>query len=126
MGMNFHILELLPIILFFVGFFGLITSSNIMKSIVFIMLIQTAVITFWMALGARSGSIPPIVSDVAYLENLDVIADPLPQALMLTAVIIGISVTAIIITMFNTLFRKYKTTDWKTMGKLAREFEDFS
>jgi multicomponent Na+:H+ antiporter subunit C len=53
------------------------------------------------------------------LYDKTAIADPFPQALMLTAIIIGVSVTAINITMLNTLFRKFKTLDWKTMAEAA-------
>ena len=117
--MNLHIFDIFPIILFFISFFGLITTNNTMKSIVFIMLMQTAVIMFWVGVGARLGVAPPIIGDIAYLENPDAIADPLPQALMLTAIIIGIAVTAINITMLNTLFRKYKTMNWQALQNLS-------
>ena len=119
-----HIFDIFPVILFFIGFFGLITTTNIVKSVVFIMLMQTAVIMFWLGVGARLGVQPPIIGDIAYLENPDAIADPLPQALMLTAIIIGIAVTAINITMLNTLFRKYRTINWQAMRDLAKENEN--
>ena len=119
--MDIHIFDLFPIVLFFISFFGLITTSNIIKTIVFIMLMQTAVIMFWLGVGARLGAVPPIIRDTAYLEYTDAIADPLPQALMLTAIIIGIAVTAINITMLNALFKKYKTVNWKAMHNLVRK-----
>ena len=93
--MDIHVFDIFPIILFFISFYGLITTSNIIKSIVFIMLMQTSVIMFWLGVGARIGSVPPIIYDVAYLDYTDVVADPLPQALMLTAIIIGISMILI-------------------------------
>ena len=123
MDFNIDILEILPVVLFFIGFFGIITSKNIIKSIVFSMIMQTSVIMFWLMVGSRHGRTPPIIYDTALLENLDQIADPLPQALMLTAIIIGMSVTAINITMLNSLFRKHKTADWNEMRKLALKEE---
>lgn len=113
-------LELFPVVLFFISFFGLITSNNIIKSIIFIMLMQSAVVMFWLIGGSMVGNAPPIG---AYHPDLELISDPLPQALMLTAIIIGISVTAINITMLNTLFREHKTVDWETMEKKAAESE---
>ena len=113
-----HIFDIFPIILFFISFYGLITTSNIIKSIVFVMLMQTSVIMFWLGVGARLGAMPPIVYDVAYLETPEVIADPLPQALMLTAIIIGIAVTSINITMLNALFKKHRTVNWTAMQEL--------
>lgn len=122
--MTLHILDIFPVILFFIGFFGLITTTNIIKSIVFIMLLQTAVITFWLGVGSRLGVVPPIIGDIAYLESPDAIADPLPQALMLTAIIIGIAVTAVNITMLNGLFKKHKTVNWQAMEELERDKEE--
>jgi len=118
-----HILDIFPVLLFFIAFFGLITTSNIIKSIVFVMLMQTAVIMFWLGVGSRLGVAPPIIVDVAYLESPDAIADPLPQALMLTAIIIGIAVTAVNITMLNGLFKKHKTVNWQSMQSLEEQAE---
>jgi len=118
--MDINLLDIFPIILFFISFYGLITTSNIIKTIVFIMLMQTSVIMFWLGVGSRLGIVPPIIGDIAYLEYPDVIADPLPQALMLTAIIIGIAVTAINITMLNALYKKYKTVNWKSMQELTQ------
>ena len=122
--MDINILDFFPIVLFFISFFGLITSKNVIKTIVFILLLQTAVIMFWLGLGARYGIMPPIIYDAAHLDNLYAIADPLPQALMITAIIIGISVTAVNLVMLNTLIRKYNTSEWKTLRDLARKDED--
>ena len=122
--MGIHVLDIFPIALFFISFYGLITTSNIRKTIVFIMLMQTAVIMFWLMVGARFGAAPPIIGDAACLQYPDAFADPLPQGLMLTAIIIGIAVTTINITMLNALFRKHKTVNWKALRGLAREEED--
>lgn len=122
--MNIHIFDIFPIILFFISFFGIITSNNVVKSIVLIIVMQTAIIMFWLGIGARLGVAPPIIEDIAYVRDFNAIADPLPQALMLTAIIIGIAVTAINITLLNALVRKYKTVEWKVMQDMA--FEDES
>jgi multicomponent Na+:H+ antiporter subunit C len=45
-------------------------------------------------------------------------ADPLPQALMITAIVIGVSVTAVALTMFITMYHIYGTTNW---GKIVRK-----
>ncbi|MCL2874044.1 MAG: cation:proton antiporter subunit C [Defluviitaleaceae bacterium] len=116
-------LDYFAVIMFFISFFGIITSRNIIKSIIFILLMQTAVIMFWLFLGARYGTAPPIVYELGMLDDLSAFADPMPQALMLTAIIIGVSVTAINITMLNALFRKYKTADWLIISDIARKEE---
>ena len=119
---GFYLLEIAPVILFFLSLFGIFSTSNVIKSIVFIMLMQTAVIMFWLGIG--HGLRPPIFVYDHLLEYTDDMSDPLPQALMLTAIIIGIAVTAINITMLNTLFRKHKTVSWKALEEAsADEYE---
>ena len=115
------LLELTPILLFFISFFGLITSNNAIKSIVFTLLLQSSAVLFWLVVAASTGTTPPIG---VYSQNPDTIADPLPQAFMLTANIIAVSVAAVNITMFNTVFRKYVSTDWATLQAKARKDEE--
>ena len=105
--MPFHMLEIAPVALFFISFYGMITSKKIINSIVFISVMEMAVVLFFLSIGFRTGMLPPIG------ENLErSFADPLPQALMITAIIIGLAVTAVNLTMLITLCRQYKTTDW--------------
>ena len=113
-----NILEILTLALFFISFYGLITSRKMIKSVVFSMLMQTAVIVFFLGLGFRIGIRPPIGD---YFETLEYVADPLPQALMITAIVIGIAVVTISITMLMSLFRSYKTTDWDVAQRMSME-----
>jgi multicomponent Na+:H+ antiporter subunit C len=105
--------------MFFISFFVLIYCSNIVKSIIFILVMQTTVIVFWLTIGR--GEVPPIINDPYLLETPERIADPLPQALMLTAIIIGISVVAVKIIMLNTVFRKHRLTEWKDIEKAEND-----
>ena len=113
--MKFLMPEILAAAVFFAGFYGLITSKNIIKSIIFIGLMEMAVIMFMISIGFSDGMKPPIG------ENPENAADPLPQALLLTAIVIGIAVTAVNITFFVSLYRQYKAADWDTVKKKNME-----
>jgi len=104
-----NIVEMAAIGMFFLGFFGLISSSDIIKSVIFTVLMEASVVLFFLSMGAAGGMLPPIAGHLSEYGNL---VDPLPSALMITAIIIGLSVTAINITMLMTLLRKYRTADW--------------
>ena len=117
-----RMMEIIPIIVFFIGMFGLITSRNIIKSIACLVLLEMAVIVFVLGLSFRAGILPPIGQGLE--QNLHNIADPLPQALMITAIIIGLAVTAIDFTMIIHLVRKYKSTDWDEVKALSTESFD--
>jgi len=109
--MNLSPIEIFALIMFFIGFYGLITSNNVIKSIVFVSILEMAVIIFWVSLGFRVGIVPPVGDFLLTTPDIAYIADPLPQALMITAIIIGMSVTAANIVMLITLVRKVKSTD---------------
>jgi multicomponent Na+:H+ antiporter subunit C len=111
--MNF--LEIASIIVFFIGFFGIITGKNIIKSIASIGIMEIAVVVFFLSFGFSEGMIPPIGAD---LEN---VADPLPQALVITAIIMSVAVTAVNLTMLISLYRKHKSSDWDTIKKQSLE-----
>jgi len=108
-------LELFPIAVFFLGLYGLITSKNIIKSIASIGLMEVAVVVFFIGIGFVDGMTPPMGSQ---LRNA---ADPLPQALMITAIIIGVTVSAVNVTMLISLARHSKTTDWDTVKRENEE-----
>jgi multicomponent Na+:H+ antiporter subunit C len=115
-------MEIFSILLFFISLFGLIFTENIVKSVVCTMLMQTSVILFWLGVSADAGLLPPIGASIA--EHPYDVADPLSQALMLTAIISGIVVVAINITMLNALLRKYKTIEWTAMAHAAANDKD--
>lgn len=112
--MTMHPVELVSILVFFIGFYGLTTNRNIIKTIIFSSMMEVGVVMFWLSIGFREGVVAPIVESMGdmYLGDLTYVADPLTQALMITAIVIGIAVTAIKAIMFITLYRKFKTADW--------------
>ena len=117
---SYDIVELSAVLMFFISFYGLISTRNIIKSIVFIVMMEVSVVMFWLSFGFMRGIAPPIMASMEGLE-LQYIADPFPQALMITAIIIGLSITAINTIMFITLYRKYKTTDWNVARQRSLE-----
>lgn len=75
------------------GFFGIIFKQNLMMKIIAMDVMSTGVIAFYVLVAAHSGFFTPIVGDrdnVAY-------ADPVPQAVILTAIVIGFSIQALML-----------------------------
>jgi len=113
-----NLIQVAAILVFLISFYGLITGKKMIKAVVYMVLMQSAVIVFFLSIGFQSGTVPPIG---AYLEHAEQIADPLPQALMITAIVVGVAVTTINITMLMALFRKHPTTDWDEARKKSME-----
>jgi multicomponent Na+:H+ antiporter subunit C len=114
-NINIFSLEFFSVIMFFISFYGIITSQNIIKSIVCITLLEMAVIMFIVSIGFKEGMVPPIG------QNLENTSDPLPQALMITAIVIGVAVSAVSLTMLISIYRQYKSTDWDAIKKKNME-----
>lgn len=104
------------ILLFFVGLLGLVTQKNIVRTIISVNVMDVGAILFLITVNYVPGSLPP----VAPLDG-PIIADPIPQALMITAIVIGIAVSAVSLAVFITLFRRYGSADWETVLKRVRE-----
>lgn len=108
--------ETVSILLFFIGVYGLIARRNIVKTIISIGIMEAAVILFFIAANFSHASVPP----VGTVGRVDM-ADPLPQALMITAIVIGVGVKAVSLTMFISLYHKYGTTNWVKVIKKRME-----
>lgn len=104
--MDLHLVEIVPVIVFFIGFYGLIAYSNMIKSVASLGVMEAAAIVFFLGLGYRGGMKPPIGPDMVNT------ADPLPQALVITAIIMGVAVTAVNLTMLLSLCRQENSIDW--------------
>lgn len=105
---------------FFIGIYGLIARRNIIKSIIAFGIMQSALILFFISANYEVGALPPIFSEkLAGSHQLQ--ANPLPQALMITAIVIGISITAVSLTMFISLYHHYGTTNWKKVVSRLKE-----
>ena len=113
--MNYLRIEYFSVAMLFISFYGLITSKNIIKSVVSIGLMEIAVVMFFLGIGFTDSARPPIG------QNLENAADPLPQALVITAIIIGIAVTAVNLTVLISLYRQNKTTDWDAVANKNAE-----
>ncbi len=108
--------ETVSILLFFVGLYGVVSRRNIIKSVISIIVMETAIILFFLTIHFQEGSVPPIG------ENLSgAVADPLPQALMITTIVIGIAITAVALVMANSVYHKYGTSNWRELMIKRRE-----
>lgn len=75
------------------GFFGTIFKKNLVMKIVSMDVMSTGVIAYYVLVAARDGLISPIVGK----GHTDNFADPVPQAVILTAIVIGFSIQALML-----------------------------
>lgn len=99
--------EIVGILLFFIGLYGLMTKKTIVKTIMSLSVMEAGIYLFYITINYAPGTIPPIGDPEA-----GTFVDPVPSALMITAIVIGIGVTAIGLTMFMHYKQKHGITHW--------------
>jgi multicomponent Na+:H+ antiporter subunit C len=90
-----------------IGFIGIILKRNLMMKILAMDVMSTGVIAFYVLVSTRTGWFTPIAtgeSDIAY-------ADPVPQAVILTAIVIGFSIQALMLVGVMKLSRENPTLE---------------
>jgi multicomponent Na+:H+ antiporter subunit C len=78
-------------ILLMIGFFGVIAKRNLVKKLVGLSIFQSAVFLLYITMGKVEGGTAPIYG----ITDNTVFSNPLPQVLILTAIVVGISTTAL-------------------------------
>ncbi len=110
--MSISILEACIFATVLCGFFGIILKQNLMMKIISMDVMSTGVIAYYILVAARGGLYTPIASakQVAY-------ADPVPQAVILTAIVIGFSIQALMLVGVMKLSRDNPTLETNEIEK---------
>ena len=105
----------LCLILFLIGVYCILVKKNLIKIILGISIAEYAIFLFFVLVGYRiRGRAPILAADQAITDMVD----PLPQSLVLTAIVISLAVTALIASMAIRLYEKYGTFDITRIRKL--------
>lgn len=94
------------IILFSMGTLIVLTQPNLVKKVIGINVMETAIFLFFITVGNIHGGVPPIF-DPQYPDLLYV--NPLPSVLMLTGIVVSFSVTAFALALIVKLYIYYGT-----------------
>jgi multicomponent Na+:H+ antiporter subunit C len=93
-----NIVTLIGVALLLVGFHGALSRPNIVKMIVGFAIADTGVNMIIVAVGYLPGRTAPILDSAADAATAAArMVDPVPQALVLTAIVIGLAVTALML-----------------------------
>jgi multicomponent Na+:H+ antiporter subunit C len=95
-------------ILLMVGFYAVIAKTNLVKKLLGLSIFQGAVFLLYITMDKVEGGTAPIiqagVTDAVY-------SNPLPQVLILTAIVVGISTTALGLALIVRIYEAYGTIE---------------
>ncbi|WAL60413.1 cation:proton antiporter subunit C [Thermocoleostomius sinensis] len=97
------------------GFFGIIFKKNLVMKIISMDVMSTGVIAYYVLIAAREGFFTPIAS-TATVEPV-AYSDPVPQAVILTAIVIGFSIQALMLVGVMKLARENPTLESREIEK---------
>ena len=105
-------LEACVLVTILCGFLGIIFKKNLVMKIISMDIMSTGVIAYYVLIASRSGLYTPIVStkEAAY-------ADPVPQAVILTAIVIGFSIQALMLVCVMKLAKNNPTLETSVIEK---------
>lgn len=106
---------LLCLILFGIGLYCVIVKRNIVKIIIGLGICEYAVNLFFILVGYRMNGRSPILEKGEEIKN---IVDPLPQALVLTSIVIGLAITAFLAALAIRIYEKYGTFEVTKLRRL--------
>jgi multicomponent Na+:H+ antiporter subunit C len=93
------------------GFFGIIFKKNLVMKIISMDIMSTGVIAYYILVASRDGVFTPIVAN----KNNIAYADPVPQAVILTAIVIGFSIQALMLVGVMKLAKNNPTLETKAI-----------
>ena len=94
------------IFLMMTGFYVVISSGNLVKKIIGLGLFQASVFILYISLAKVVGGSPPIIREDATLYS-----NPLPHVLILTAIVVGVSTTALGLALVVRIREAYDTVE---------------
>ncbi len=106
---------ILIVLLFLTGLWGLIERNNLIRKVIALNILSSAVTILFVYYGSLSGRGAPIL-----LSGIWDIVDPIPQALMLTAIVIGVSLTALGLALVYRIYLRFGTLDIREIEREMR------
>lgn len=98
-------IQIAAVILFGIGFANLLLNKNLVKKIIGLNIMDTAVYLFLAAMGYIEGHFAPIVTEA--VRSADVYINPIPSGLVLTGIVVSVSVSALMLALTVVLYQKF-------------------
>ena len=99
----------LVLIMFFLGMFGMIVCKNYMKKLMSMNIMQVSIIFFFLCFAQKEGGMIPVLDGVT--NDPGAYINPLPHALMLTAIVVSLGTTGVALALLMRLKDKYGTVE---------------
>jgi multicomponent Na+:H+ antiporter subunit C len=114
------------VVLVMIGLYAMIVKKNLVKKIVGMNILQTAVILFYVSTAAKKNATIPIIAhghgDAAeHAVHAAEYINPLPHVLMLTAIVVAVATLGVALALATKVYRQYGTLNEDEILERIRE-----
>lgn len=110
------------LLLILYGLYVMITEGNLVRKVIGMGVLQTGIILFYLSLAVKRGAQIPILPHQAHAPvDPALYANPLPHALMLTAIVVGVSTLGVALVLIQSIYRSYGTLEEDEILKKLEE-----
>ena len=103
-----------------VGLYGMIGKRSLVKKLIGMNIMQSAIILFFIAGSLREGASVPILIEAAPGASAEDFVNPLPHVLMLTAIVVGVAITGVALAFLVRLREEFGTLDEDSLLEQVR------
>ena len=114
------------VVLMMVGLYAMIAKNNLVKKVIGMSIFQTAIILFFVSIGAKLGDATiPILENVYGSSPVKTVAthyiNPLPHVLMLTAIVVAVATLGVALALAIKIYRQYESLEEDEIAMKIRE-----
>ena len=113
-----HLDGLTAVMLFGIGFALLLLDKNLMKKIIGFSMMDSGIYLFLASYGYIESRLAPIYAEG--ITDPEAYVNPLPAGLVLTGIVVGVSVTAVMLGLTVRLYQQYRTLDMDEIAERIR------
>ncbi len=103
------------ITLMMIGLYAMIAKNNLVKKIVGMNIFQTAIILFYVSIGAKRGATIPIIEHAhgaaSHMTKAADYINPLPHVLMLTAIVVAVATLGVALALAIKVYNRFQTLE---------------
>lgn len=113
--------QLVAMILFVIGFANLLLNKNLIKKIIGLNIMDSAVYLFLAEMGYIADRKVPIMTD--NIQNFSAYINPIPSGLVLTGIVVSVSVSALMLSLTIRLYNRYHTLNLDEISMILKKEE---
>ena len=104
-----------------IGLIGVFSKKNLFKIFLSFAIVESALFIYFIGMHFEVGKMAPIINDSVKNFDINIMVDPVPQAMILTTIVIAIAVLALALSFVINYFKLTNNIDINKMDELGEE-----